>query len=164
MGLKLATPIGMSIPSGNLPLLGALVTLPEGIQLFRHFIGRRKNKPQKGVSTNAYLKPGDLRILIQSLINNYIIPSSLEGGIICLVIKEAYQGFAVVIGMVEGVASQGKSLLRFSFGMALRETSNSGEKEQNKAKKARGSEDNGDTDIEEIPRPAKRTKTEESKL
>ncbi|KAF8417521.1 hypothetical protein EV426DRAFT_705401 [Tirmania nivea] len=47
----------------ELAKVATLVALPESIKLFRLLVDWRKKNPQQGISKEAHLKPGDLRIL-----------------------------------------------------------------------------------------------------
>ncbi|RPB28764.1 hypothetical protein L211DRAFT_844845 [Terfezia boudieri ATCC MYA-4762] len=61
----------------ELAKVATLVTLQDGIRLFKVLVDRRKNNLHKGVSTKAHLKPGDLRIL-RSMIVGKMTPNALN--------------------------------------------------------------------------------------
>ncbi|KAF8414770.1 hypothetical protein EV426DRAFT_707614 [Tirmania nivea] len=63
----------------KLAKVATLVALPESIKLFRFLVDRRKKNPQRDVSKEAHLKPGDLRILRGTIEGK--IPSESSFGI-----------------------------------------------------------------------------------
>ncbi|KAF8414962.1 hypothetical protein EV426DRAFT_579136 [Tirmania nivea] len=63
----------------ELAKVATLVALPESIKLFRFLVDRPKKNPQRGISKETHLKPGDLRILRGTIERK--IPSESSFGI-----------------------------------------------------------------------------------